>query len=804
MSAKKNFRIKLSLLLAFGMALSAAYAQNKNSITGIIKEKNTPIEYANILLLKDSVHIDKVSISDSTGVFHLKDVLPGNYYLKVEMVGYQAKLMPVFVPKETSLLNLGIVQLQLKDIAVNNLEINSQRKLIKKTSNGFIFTAKDNITQAAGTATDLLRSTPTVVVDMEGGISIRGKSPLILVNGRNSQLSATDRIPASNIESIEIINTPPAQYDAEAEGGIINIKLKKNISSGTNGSVALGIGKGVGGRYNSAFIINHKQDKWNFGLTYDNRFATRTRNAEALRTNYFLPDEYFFIQSRNDDRYEQIQNLGLTIDFVPDKKNSFSLETIGNWEGQDNRELLYTQVDKSSHAFVSKNSRFSNEIAREKALEYALNYARSFTDKRKSLKLSISNGHNNDKENTDITTQSLNADNSLMGTPFLQRTYNYELSNIFNGRLDYAFPVSTTGSIEAGLKETQRNTHADYQSQHYINNNYVPDNKASNIFDFHERVHAAYFQYKNIIGSVDSTRWKYEIGLRLEQSDNNGKTNSQSVSFNNNYLNLFPTATLVYFVNPTDFIKLNYGRRINRPGMGQLNPFVDITDSLNPHSGNPYLKPELINTLEMGYNKEWKDLSFTLNVFYRQSTNIIRPYIFLDSNGVALVKPLNFGNGITYGVENILSYSHGKFYHLSASISVFKQKIDGSNIGPSVGTDLVSWYARFINNFMLPAATKLQVICNYNSPIATPQGTRIAVYNVDIGLQHKVWKGNGALGLAITDIFNTQKSGLTALTQDFDYHRTFKVDSRAVLLTFAYSFKTKLKDELLQNKFSND
>ena len=782
-------------------------AQQFGMINGKVIEKNGSVEFANVVILssKDSLTIIKSATTDSLGYFSFNNLLMDSYILKIQMIGFQPFRLTLKLDSINTVIELKNIELTGDSKFLQSVEITSHKDLIKKTTQGFIINAADNISQIGGTATDLLRNTPTVVVDAEGGgITIRGKSPLILINGRNSSLSSTDRIPASSIESIEIINNPSAQYDADAEGGIINIKLKKNTNQGTNGSVAIGTGYGAKGRINSSFMINHQRGKWNVGLAYDNRFAGRTRSAKSNRINFDLPTDYFLTQNRFDNRYEQTQNLKFNIDFNPKDKNSFSFEVIGNIDGQDNNETLISQVETQGSIFNSKNSRNSIELGREKVGELAFNYSRKFNDQRKTLAINVSSSFNYETENTNITTQSLNINDNNLGEPYLQRTSNYQNSNVSNFKIDYTHPIAKKGTLETGYKAITRFTNADFKNLSFQNNEYIINKNASSVFDFQEQVHAAYLQYKNYVGKVDSIKWKYDIGIRAEQVYNNGKVIGNALEFNRNYFNFFPTANVAYFINPSDFFKLSFTRRINRPGLGQLNPFIDITDSLNQHGGNPNLKPELVNALEVGYNKEWKKVSLSANAFYRYSTNIIRQYISLLNNGVALTQPANFGNATTYGFEGIVSIYPTKFWSLNTSVSLFQQNINGSNISADVANDVLSWYGKVINNFTLWKNSKLQLIGNYNSPIATPQGTKISIYNVDLGFQQKILKSKGALGLVMTDVFNTQKSGLTANASNFSYNRTFKVDTRALLITFAYSFGIKFKEELLENKFSND
>ncbi len=800
-----SIKIITSLFLNCFIFNFSILAQTGGFIKGIVFEKNVAIEFANIIVTstKDSTKLIKSTVTDSTGNFLLTELPSDNYILKIQMIGYLPMRSVLQIDSINNTIDLNAIQLTADSKLLISVDIISHRDLIKKTMNGFIINAKDNLTQIGGTATDLLRNTPTVVVDAEGVITIRGKSPLILINGRNSSLSSTDRIPTSSVESIEIINNPTAQYDADAEGGIINIKLKKNTGKGTNGSAALGGGYGAFGRINSSFNLNHSNGKWNFSLAYDNRFANRTRNISASRTNFYLPNEYYLTQGRYDNRFEQTQNAKLNIDFNPNEKNSFNLEVLGNLDGQDNDETLSSMFTTQSNIFNDKNSRRSIEIGREKVAEVAFTYNKKFNDTRKSLAVNISSSFNYETENTDITTQSLAADDSYIGNALLQRTHNYQNSNVSNFKIDYSHPIAKKGTLETGYKAIVRYTDADFQSSYNENGIYIVNPLVSNNFIFQEQIHAAYLQFRSYIGKVDSAKWKYDIGIRAEQVYNQGRATG-SFSFNRDYFNLFPTANLAYFINQSDFIKVSFSRRINRPGLGALNPFIDITDSLNQHGGNPNLKPELVNSAELGYNKEWKKISFSSTLFYRYATNIIRGYITLKPGGAALNQPMNFGNGTTYGLEGILSVFPAKFWSFNASFSIYQQNIDGSNISADVANNLLSWYAKLINNINLWKGSKLQLIGNYNSPIATPQGYKVAVYNVDIGFSQQILHGKGRLGLVVTDIFNTQINGQTAYTSDFSWSRISKIDTRAVLITFAYTFGTTFKESLLENKFSNE
>ena len=778
------------------------HAFSQSSIQARIIDKSAPVEFVNVLLYSasDSVKILKYATTDSAGAFKLAGLSAGKYVLKTQMMGFIPSKIQVSLAEAQSL-QLSDISLVTESKMLAAVEVISQKELVQKTTQGFIVKAKDNLTQAGGSATDLLKSVPTVVVDAEGAITVRGKGPLILINGRTSGISSTDLIPASSVESVEIINNPSAQYDADSEGGIINITLKKAAKSGTNVTASVGGGFGAKGRGSAAFSLNRSAGKWNVGLSYDMRYSERTRKANTTRTSFDQPLNYLLLQNRLDNRTESTQNLKFNVDYAASGKDIFNFEVLTNLEGQDNDEVLGSKFSTQLGAFNSRNTRESIELEKGLAVEFAGTYKHIFADKKEKLVINASTSIGRDNQDTDISTVALSESGSAYGSTFLQRTYSYAKPQTTNFKLDYAKPISATTVLETGYKGIYRANNIDFQNQTFKSGSYVKNPALSNIFDFKEQIHAAYIQLK----SEPRATFKYDIGLRAEKVMNEGSSISNaSISFQRDYFNVFPTANLAYFLNKSDFLKFSYSRRINRPGLGQLNPMIDITDSLNQHGGNPYLKPELVNAFEVGYNKEGDGWSLSSSAFYRLSNNIIRPFIDLKPNGVALTTPQNFGNATTYGVEEIMDWFPAKFWSVNTSVSIFDQKIDGSYVSSDVANEVVSWYGKMIHNFSLSKQTKLQLIGAYNSPTAMPQGTRMAVYNIDLGFQTKILKGKGGLGIVLSDIFNMQSSGNIASASNFSLERTFKVDTRAVFITFAYSFANVFKESLLDNLFSND
>ena len=803
-------RYGLFILLLFVQVL--VFGQKSGSISGkVLDSENNIVEFVNVFLtsVNDSTRIVNGTVTDNTGSFAFTNVPLGKYFIQFRFVGFVNHQQSVLLNDANKNIELGTIILKQDAIALNAVEITAFRNLIQKTDEGIVVNASENLTQIGGTAADLMKNMPGVQVDMEGNLTMRGKTPLIMINGRVSGIGGVDRvtnleqIPASTIERIEIITNPSAKYDADAESGIINIVLKNNTNLGTNGAAALGGGLGARYRLNGSFLINKNTNKWDLGLAYDNWFTTRTRTVNKQRTQYDSQDAYYLSQPREDERTIQTQTARFNVGYTPNAKNSFKLEGIWLFEGQDNHETIVSTTESSMHDFTSRNSRYSNEIRRFHTGELLFNYTRNFNQKR-VLSIDASSAIEYNKENTDISTQNLTEQNTNIGNPFLQKTHFYEDANLTNFTVNYVHPVKEIGIIETGYKTTLRFINDDYLRSNQQNDNFTTDLSHTDIFKFNEQIHALYLQYTGWTGTQQEPKLKYQFGIRPEQVLNTGDNVQSSYNFSNNYFQLYPSASLIYYTPKRNSFKLAYSKRINRPSIGDYSPFIDITDSLNVWSGNPDIQPEISHSFELTQNQTFKKASLTTSLFYRLTSNSIFPYTTIDNSGVSTTRPENFGNSSTYGVEAFFTYNPFNFWKINLDASIYEQRIEPSAKLQNASKNLLSGYAKFINNFDVWKNGRFQITANYTSPIVIPQGIIKEVYFIDLGFQQKILKGQGRLALTVTDIFDTQRSESTVSGSNFEYTHYRKVDTRAVMLIFAYTFKSEFKEKLLENKFKND
>lgn len=789
-----------------------AFGQKSGSISGkVLDSENNIVEFVNVFLtsVNDSTTIIDGTVSDNTGSFDLTNVPFGNYFIQFRFIGFLNHQQTVILDDVSKNIDLGTIIMKQDAIALNAVEITAFRNLIQRTDEGIVVNTSENLTQIGGTAADLMKNMPGVQVDMEGNLTMRGKSPLIMINGRVSGIGGVDRvtnleqIPASTIERIEIITNPSAKYDADAESGIINIVLKNNTNLGTNGAAALGGGFGARYRLNGSFLINHNTPKWNLGLAYDNWFTTRTRTVNKQRVQYDSDDKYYLSQPRQDERTIQTQTARFNVGYTPNSKNSFKLEGIWLFEGQDNYETIVSTTETSLHDFTSRNSRYSNEIRRFHTGELLFNYTRNFNQNR-VLTIDASSAIEYNRENTDISTQNLSEQNTDIGNPFMQRTHFYEDANLTNFSVNYEHPVNETGLIETGYKTTLRFINDDYLRSNQQNASFITDLSHTDIFKFDEQIHALYLQYTGWTGTQQEPKLKYQFGIRPEQAWNTGDNVQSSYNFSNNYFQLYPSASLIYYTPKRNSFKLAYSKRINRPSIGDYSPFIDITDSLNVWSGNPDIQPEISHSFELTQNQTFKKASLTTSLFYRLTSNSIFPYTTIDSSGVSTTRPENFGNSSTYGVEAFFTYNPFNFWKINLDASIYEQRIEPNAKLQNAPKNLLSGYAKFINNFDVWKNGRFQITANYTSPIVIPQGIIKEVYFIDLGFQQKILKGQGRLALTVTDIFDTQRSETNVSGSNFEYTHYRKADTRAVMLIFAYTFRSEFKEKLLENKFKND
>jgi len=777
-----RFYCILSFYVLFGFGIVLAQPNTGPfSITGrITDETNQAVPFAQVaLFVTGETEPETFTVADPDGSFVLK-AKGGTYILRFFMVGYGNKEMPgVAVNRNIS---LGEVVLAEESEQLEAVVVQATRPMTSTNVEGLVINPGLNLSNLGGTLLDILRNTPSIRVSDDGGISLRGSSSTnVLINGRNSSLTRNlDRIPASAVEQIKIINNPNARYDAEAEGGIIDIILKKGDDIGTHVSVdAL---YGTRGRMNTGTQINYRTINLNLYGGYNLRRWRDVGNRSVDRVIFGDGN------TLNQKTATTSENLGHTFNYGADYyfgKNVLSYEGVFNSSLDKQSNNLYSRLaDINTDQLLLEYVRTNDESETDDGMDNALIYERTFDDKARTFKFTASQSYTNQfkTQNIDIFRDSSSPDPSGLDAQEQALIDEKRFTYIF--QTDYVHPLQNQMKLETGLKSNIRNFNYDYDysRKNDPNEGFIEDPTISNQFDYKDRVHAGY-----LILSKASEKLDVTAGVRGEYTTLDLFQYNTEESNQQDYFNLFPSLQVLYKFAPKNGIKFTYSRRIERPTAWRLNPFPDITDSLNVRRGNPNLQPEMINSIELGHVYEGKTSSFTTNLFYRKTQGELDFITFVE-NGISYSQPENLNTSESYGFEIIGVSELTPWWSVSGNLTGFRLSVDGSNLGEEFVNNGVAMNTKITSDFKLPFNVSLQFIFNYDSPEIEAQGRDLEQYYLDASLQKSFFKNKGSLSVSMRDVFDTRRFAGNSLTNTFSQSFYSKRETQIVLVSARYNF----------------
>ena len=775
----KTCTAKITLFLLFISFLTQA--QDAFQISGkVVDESNQePVPFAQVAIYQDGQQTPvSGTVTRDNGEFQVK-LKEGDYNVEIVFVGYDEKKienLKVNSNKSIGSISLMPSSLELDEIVVEGNEV---RRAITSTVEGINVNPEQTLSNAGGSVLDVLRNTPSVNVGQDGSISLRGSGNTnILLDGRNSNLVGDlEQLPASMIESIQIVNNPNAKYDAEGAGGVINIKLKRGEQTGTTGKAELTVGTRM--RTNASVRLSRKTKKFNVYGGYSYRswpgvgFSKTERRIEQADERLVQNVD----RSRNDKEH--------TFTFGGDYffgKNKLSYEGAFNAENENDYDDTRTRLSSLSTGNpILSYRRENNETEENYSLDNALIYERMFDKKGQEFRALISHSFRDGVENQFIDIY----DNlEVEEVSRFERSGNDEYRDNLVMQADYVHPLAN-GKIETGYKSIFRTIDNDflYEAQNGANSDWVTRDDVSNRFRYEDKIFAAYFIYSGNLGE----NFSYSAGVRGEQTFvdtrlfNNNEVNEQS------YLNLFPSASMQYKVNEGNTLKFSYSRRIDRPSPWRLNPFPDISDSLNVRIGNPNLQPEFINSFEVGHLFSSDKVELTTNFFYR-SVNGQIDWIVRVEDGISYRGPLNLNNAQTYGFEIVNVTQLTNWWSINASYSLFETRVDGTNLNADFTNSGLSWYVKLNSDFSLPWGVDMQITANYTAPEIEAQGRDLARYFMDLSFQKSFLNDKANATLSIRDIFDTRNFQGENFGQGIFQEFEFKRESRIALLSVNYAF----------------
>ncbi len=811
--------MKINLLVLFAFATSLLMAQNPEkkevNVKGLILEEGTdyPLEYSTVSFINKQGKTVTGGITDTEGKYSI-DVPAGVYTVKYEFISYKSKEVPnQNLNKNTTLptVKLALDAASLDEVVVRAETTEVQVRLDKK-----IYNIGKDLTAGGATVSDALNNVPSVTVDVDGAIALRGNDNVrILINGKPSAIAgfgSTDalrQLPAEAIERVEVITSPSARYDAEGTAGILNIILKKEKTLGLNGSLSTSLGVPLNS--NATGNINLRTDKFNiFNTTgvyyrnspgnafFDNRYFSHTILDDDGNTVTIDPQFDQVIERRKYERMGKGFNTNLGIEYFLTDRSSVTASAFYR-KGDGNDETTNNTFNYNDNTVEQQITRIENEGEDDETYQLSLNYVNEFNDNGHKLTADFQYENDTETETSFITEELIfPAMETLPAEDIIQKEDQKE----YLAQVDYVLPIGENAQFEAGYRGNFEESITDYTlfEENGTTGNFIRNDSISNIFTYNENVHAFYSQYGNKIG-----KFSFLLGLRLENTQLKGKVEAENITgstafdlnFDKNYTGLFPTVNLTYELKENENITLGYNRRINRPRNWFINPFPSRSSEANVFQGNPDLDPAYASAFDLGYLKRWKKLTLTSSIYYQYETDAFERVQEetgeVTSNGIPVIRtiPINLSTNERYGFEFGLLYNPTKWLNLNGSFNYFLFKTEGFYNNVDYGAENTSYFGRFSSKVKLPAKIEWQTNAFYRGPSNNSQTESEGILSVDMAMSKDIINDNATLALNARDLFNSRKRNSLTTTDTFTSESEFQWRQRQVTLTFTYRFNQK-------------
>ncbi len=783
-------------ILVFKLNFSQSYNYNQPKeyiISGVISslDNDELLEYATITLLNpQDKSVITGGISDNLGKFSIP-VKVGTYDVLIEFISF--KNLTLDKVELNNNIDLGKIRLELDYEALGEVEIIAEETTVEVKLDKKIYTVGRDLSVRGGNAGDVLDNIPSVSVDLEGNILLRGNDAArILINGKPSSLVGIDskflqQLPSDAIEKVEVITSPSARYEAQGSGGIINIILRKSKKLGLNGSLSSSVGDPKRNALSSN--LNYRNGKLNFfnssgwndnlspGGGYNNSeyynddtpntFFEEVRERERSRSGYFL---------NNGIEWYLSDNTSIVGSFFYNKADS---------ENAQNN--FINQVDSFGGDILNQTIQTENEISNDFNREYNFNYETNFDDTGQKLTVDLQFDNSEDYENGDVLRD--NELDEVINTK--------EESNSYLIKADYVYPIGDNKQFEAGIRISEDDNITDYKVFENIDSEIVEDLDQSNIFQYKEQINALYTQY----GVKVEDKYSFLVGLRVENTikDINQLTTQDYI--NKNETGLFPTFNFGLELDENETLTFGYNRRIRRPWSRFINPFPSKTSPLNIFRGNPDLNPTYSNNIDFGYLKRFES-SFTINTsaYFQRSTdtyNFINQEngetVQLNGEEIPVVErfPINLSSNERFGFELNLSYRKGRKWNINSNFNLYTNKVVGSYEDLVFDNESLSWSFRLNNKLTLPGKIEWQTRMNYRGPEETAITKRDGNFSVDLAFSKELFNDNASLTFNVRDLLDQGGWKTETFNQTFYNDSEYRWRQRSYTLNFTYRFNQK-------------
>lgn len=808
-------KLLLTVILSYISTLIYAASPAPVDIKGKITDATTKdiIEFVNVSIYDNNGNLVKGAITDLDGNYIIQDVGKGSYTMKVSYVGYRTVEKKINVDGSKNMtLNLSMRE---DTELLDEVEIVAEKPQMIFDIDKRIFNADHDLTSLGGSASDLLSNIPSIEVDSEGTVSLRGDEGVtIWINGKDSGLTSDnqsqilEQLPAETIDRVEVITNPSSKYSSEGSAGIINIILKKNINIGYYGGVQARAT--TAGMYNASGNINYSKGKWDMFLNVGYRHHNGKSEGYDNRT---MNDGTYLNQTSEGKRKGDNMFTRLGVTFHPTYKDDISLNGFGMFGGgSNNRTINYLSNMPGTYQSAVRKTLGNDDM---NGGNISMDYMHRFSEK---SYLSASASYNvwGMDGSTDYLQDSQYADRTESS---VQKQSSHMNNNGWEFTADYSNQITENHKIETGYKGELRSEHSPIETMSGTSyGNLVPQNNLYNDFRYDSDIHALYVSYSGKINNFG-----IQAGLRGEYTLTDAVTKYKNTdgeimfdTYKTDYLDLFPSLFLSYSLPDNNEIQVNYTRRLRRPRGHMLNSFRNITDSTNISYGNPSLSPQYSNVFEVNYIKTWGLHTLTASAYYRGADNVFERITYMDENEIMNTTWFNVTESKSIGVELVAKNKlFNNILDLTTTVNLYYFKLDGfefydSRTGNLLATgdseENFSWDARMIANVKLPYDINLQVTGRYRSKRTVAQGYRKPSYSLDAGLRKSFLDNRLSVAVNARDLLDSRKRQSITIGDDFRQESSNSFIGRNIGITISYSFgnlKEMLKKQVNRPQNSN-
>ncbi|WP_286854293.1 MULTISPECIES: TonB-dependent receptor domain-containing protein [Xanthomarina] len=799
-------KILFSFLFTF-LSFATMQAQKDVTITGKVIDKTTgqPLEYATVAFFsKAENRIVTGGITNEAGNFSIP-VPSGTYDISIEFISFKKQTIPD--QKLSTDKNLGTLSLEADTEALDEIEIIAEKTTVEIKLDKKIYNVGKDLTVRGGTVSDVLDNVPSVSVDVEGNVALRGNENVrILINGKPSGLvgiNSTDalrQLPAESIERVEVITSPSARYDAEGTAGILNIILRRSKLQGLNGAITTNVGwpksAGISGN------INYRTGDLNiFNTTsYDYREVpgnsssyTQFFNKEFDDNGNLIVDNLDTYSDETND-YDRVRK-GLSTNFgvewyITDSASLTGAVSYRNGDNESNTTNTLIYLDENQQ-FESQSNRFDPEEETDNVLQYSVNFTKNFDDGGHKLTMDFQYEDNSEDEFSKVLQEGINT----------EKVATLEDQSRILLQADYVLPIGEKSQFELGYRGNFNDQDTDYTVE-FLNettNEFELSTGLSNFLNYREYVNSAYSQFGSKVGS----KFSYLLGLRLESTRITVDQPTSGDYSKNDYTGLFPTVNLSYELSENENVTLGYSRRIQRPRSWFINPFPSRSSVTSIFRGNPELAPSYSGLFDLGYYKKFGKVSLNTSAYYQHTTDAFSFISFdtgetVDVNGqtfsVIERTPINLAEEDRYGFEFTLTYNPIRKWNINANFNIFRQSITGTDPnGLSLDNDNTSWFARLNNKYTLPGKIEWQTSLNYRGPSEDAQNKREGVFSANMAFSRDIFNENASIALNVSDLLNSRKRTMDTTTPTYTGTSEFQWRERSINLSFTYRFNQQKK-----------